>query len=215
MQRLILILMMGLVSAAGVWAQDWRYDEENDLYYNCALIARLKADFGEEDIMKFPDDDLMTLNYFFDRVFATCAEKDWGGAAGEFDDTAAEPERELEVIAVLEDHEFYSIDEADCSVSAQDRFDEDLNVSLAGAQQDSMSVDVYLPAARKPLDMPHVNNYEIEVYGVELPVRTEWAVGSHFPLGRYTFDVHIADAGYRLQWLRRDAAVNTIGRHLC
>ena len=105
---------------------------------------------------------------------------------------------------------YYGIDEAGCSVSAQDRYEEDLNVSLAGAQQDSMSVDVYLPGASEPLDMPHVNNYEIEVYGVEVPVRTEWALGSHFPLGRYTFDVHIADASYRLQWLRREAAVNTI-----
>ena len=210
MRRLILILLIGLVSAAAVWAQDWRYDEENELYYDCALIARLKADFGEAHIMKFPDDDLMTLNYFFDRVFSICAEMNRGAAAGTFDDTAAEPESELDVIAVLDDHEFYSIDEADCSVTVKDRFDEDLNVSLAGAQQDSMSVDVYLPGASEPLDMPHVNNYEIEVYGMALPVRTEWAVGSNFPLGRYTFDVHIADASYRFQWLRREAAVNTM-----
>ena len=210
MKRLFLILLIGLISTVVVWAQDWQFDEENEIYYNCELIVRLKADFGEENIMKFPDDDLMTLTYFFDRVFSTCAEMDRGGTAGEFDDTAAEPESELEVIAVLDDHELYSIDEADCSVSVKDRFEEDLNVSLAGMEQDSMSVDVYLPGASAPLDMPHENNYEIEVYGIALPVRTEWAVGRNFPLGRYTFDVHVEDESYRFQWLRREAVVNTI-----
>ncbi len=210
MKKLIALALISLAALGALSAQEWQYDEENEIYYNCSLVARMKADFGEENIMKFPDGDLMTWHYFADRVFSTCADFNRGGDAGQFDDTAAEPTSELQIVAVLDDHEFYSLDEADCSVSVKDRFEEDLNVSLAGAQQDSMSVDVYLPGASEPLDMPHVNNYEIEAYGVEVPVRTEWALGSNFPLGRYTFDVHIADASYRLQWLRREAAVNTI-----
>ena len=78
MKRLFLILLTGLISTA-VWAQNWRYDEENELYFNCELIASLKADFGEEDILKFADDDLMTLTDFFDWSFSTCAEMDRGG----------------------------------------------------------------------------------------------------------------------------------------
>ena len=186
----------------GGWAQDWQYDEENDIHHNCELIAKVKEEYGDEQLIKFSDDDHMTLAFFFDRILSTCTETSQAADPGEFDDTAAEPESELEVIAVLEDHELYSIDEADCSVSVKDRFEEDLNVSLAGVEQDSMSVDVYLPGASAPLDMPHENNYEIEVYGIALPVRTEWAVGRNFPLGRYTFDVHVEDESYRFQWLR-------------
>ena len=93
---------------------------------------------------------------------------------------------------------------------AKDRFDEDLNVSIAGAKQEEVTVTVYLPGASQALDMPNVNTHESEVFGVSVPTRVEWAVGKNFPLGRYTYDVHIRDDAYRFQWLRRGRAVNTI-----
>ncbi len=210
MNRLIIVLLMVLITVATGSAQDWRYDEEKDIRHNCDLISRINDEYGQENIMKFPDGDHMNLAYFFDRVFPTCAERNRGGAAATFDDTAAEPETDLEVIAVLDDHELYSIDAVDCSVSLKDRFEEDLNVSLAGSQQDKMSLDVYLPGESQAFEMPNVNTYEVVAYGVELPVRTQWAVGNNFPLGRYTFDAHIYGNSYRFQWLRRDEAVNTI-----
>lgn len=207
---MLIVALMCLLLTKPVSAQDWQYDEDNDLYHNCDLVASVKEAFGADNLMRFPDGNYMTMAYFLDRVFASCAVMNRAESVGEFNDSAAEPETELAVIAVLDDHETHSIDAADCSVSARDRFDEDLNVSLAGVNQESMSVDVYLPGASEPLDMPHVNSYETEVYGVALPVRTEWALGRYFPLGRYTFDLHIHDQSYRFQWLRRDEAVNTI-----
>ena len=105
MKRLIFVAMICLAALGAVSAQEWQYDEENEIYYNCSLVARLNADFGEENIMKFPDGDLMTWHYFADRVFSACADVNRGGDAGQFDDTAAEPESELQIVAVLDDRE--------------------------------------------------------------------------------------------------------------
>ncbi|MCY3779223.1 MAG: hypothetical protein OXG78_02850 [Chloroflexi bacterium] len=206
MKRLFLALLMALISTMAVWAQDWRYDEENELYFNCALIAGLKADFGEEDILKFADDDRMTVAEFFDWSFETCAEMDGDDAAGESDDAASEPE----VIAVLADQEEFTLFDDGCSVRVADRFEEDLYVSLAGSRRGETSVDVYLPGESEKIDMPNVGHEEVNVYGIETPIRNEWVEGDSFPLGLYRFDVHIGDSTYRFEWQRADEAVNTI-----
>lgn len=210
MNKLLAALMILGLAASAVVSQDWQYDEANEIYHNCELIDLLKATHGEVDVMKFGDGDTMSLAYFLDRIFAACAEWNRGEVSDIFDDTPAEAETELEISAVLEDHEVFSIDEADCSVMAKDRFDEDLNVSIAGARHEDIAVKVYLPGTSQALAMPNVNTHEAEILGVSVPTRVEWAVGRNFPLGRYTVDVHISEDGYRFQWLRRSRAVNTI-----
>lgn len=210
MRKASLAILFVTMLAAPLLAQDWTYDEDNEIYQNCELIDLLKATHGQVDVMKFADGDTMSLAFFLDRVFGACAEWNRGEASDEFDDTPAEPETELEISAVLEDHEVYSIDEADCSVMAKDRFDEDLNVSIAGAEHEDVAVAVYLPGTTQALDMPNVNTHEAELLGVSVPTRVEWAVGRNFPLGRYTVDIVIKDDAYRFQWLRRGRAVNTI-----
>ena len=210
MYKLFSTLIVICLAAGALAAQDWTYDENNEIYQNCELIDLLKESHGEVEVMKFPDGDTMNLAFFLDRVFTVCAEWNRGEASDVFDDTPAEPEAELEISAVLEDHEVYSIDEADCSVMAKDRFDEDLNVSIGGAQHEDISVAVYLPGSSQALDMPNVNTHETELLGVSVPTRVEWAVGRNFPLGRYTVDIHISGDAYRFQWLRRNRAVNTI-----
>ena len=116
----------------------------------------------------------------------------------------------VEVTALLPTDARYSIDEKDCSVLVNDRIVGDFNLSITGHRQDKMSVDVYLPGEAEPMKMDHVHNYTVDVGGLT-PVRTEWAVGESFPMGWYTFDVHIEDATYRFQWLRQDDAYNTFG----
>ena len=210
MSKLFAALIVVFLVGSAVAAQDWAYDEANEIYQNCELIDLLKAEHGEVDVMKFADGDTMNLAFLLDRVFAACAEWNRGDASDTFDDTPAEPETEREISAVLEDHEVYSIDAADCSIMAKDRFDEDLNVSVSGANQEDIAVAVYLPGTSQALDMPNVNTHEAEVLGVRVPTRVEWAVGRNFPLGRYTVDVHTSADAYRFQWLRRSRAVNTI-----
>lgn len=210
MRLMFFVLMLALLPALTATGQDWRYDSAAEAHLNCSLIAMLKAEYGAENIMKFPDGDLMTLAYFIDRVFTACAKSIEAGALQPFNDEPAEPETDLEISAILEDHGFYSLDEVGCSVKVTNRFDEDLNVSLAGAYQDDMSVDIYSPGESQALTLPNVNRYEAGIAGLTLPARTEWATGNSFPLGRYTFDIEVFDHSYRFQWLRRDAAVNTI-----
>ena len=132
------------------------------------------------------------------------------GAAGEFDDTAAEPESELEVIAVLDEHEEFTLFDVGCSVRVADRFDENLNLSLAGQRREETSVDVYLPGESEKIEMPNVSHEVVNVYGIETPIRNEWVERDSFPLGLYRFDVHIGDSTYRFEWQREDDAVNTI-----
>ncbi len=206
MKRLILLLMMALFSALLVRAQDWQYDEENELYFNCALIADLKADFGETSIVKFADDDQMSVAEIFDWSFEVCAQTAGVEVAAESDDAATA----LDVIAVLADGEEFTLFDVGCSVRLADRFEENLNVSLAGHRREETAVDVYLPGESEKLDMPNVNHEEINVYGVETPIRNEWGEGDSFPLGLYRFDVHIGDSTYRFEWQREDEAVNTI-----
>lgn len=209
MKRLFLMILMGLVAAAVVWAQDWRYDEENELYFNCELIANLKADFGEEDIVQFADDERMTLTAFFDWSFTTCAAMANDEADGLVDDAAAESETELDFVAVLGDREEFTLLDVGCSVRVADRFEADLYVSLAGRREE-IKVDVYLPGVSEKIEMPNVSHENVNVYGVETPIRNEWVEGDSFPLGLYRFDVHVSGSTYRFQWQRQDEAVNTI-----
>lgn len=206
MNRLIIMLLMAMFSSMVVWAQDWQYDEENELYFNCELIASLKADFGELSILKFADDDHMTVAEFFDWSFEVCAEMDTVAAAQAYDDGEAEDQ----VIAVLADGEEFSLIDVGCSVRLADRFEENLNVSLAGHRWEETSVDVYLPGESDKIEMPNVNHEDINVYGVETPIRNEWVEGDSFPLGLYRFDAHIGNSTYRFAWQREDEAVNTI-----
>ena len=185
MNKLLASLMILFLVAGAVAAQDWTYDEANEIYQNCQLIDLLKEAHGEAEVMRFPDGDTMSLAFFLDRdLLGVCAEWNRGEASDDFYDTPAEPETQLEISAVLEDHEVYSIDEADCSVMAKDRFDEDLNVSIAGAQHEEVAVAVYLPGTSQALDMPNVNSHEAEMHGRQradagrMGRRTQLSLGS-------------------------------------
>ena len=201
MHRLILIVLLALYSGAIIGAQDWQYDDEHELYFNCALIARLNAEFGEQTIIRVAEDDQMTLEAFFETFMTNCAD---------LVPSAAEVEGELEIAAVLEDGDEFTLADVGCSVRVADRFDAHLYVSVAGARREETSVDVYLPGEIEAIDMPNVSDELVKVYGIETPIRNEWVEGDNFPPGLYRFDVHISGATYRFEWLREDEAVNTI-----
>jgi len=210
MKRLLLVLTLALIVTAVVAAQDWRYDEENRLYFNCGLVASLKADFGDEAILKFADGDLFTVAEFLDWSLEACAKIASDEAADASVDAGALSETALEVSAVLNDHDEFTLFDIGCSVSVADRFEANLNVSVAGSRREETSVDIYLPGEREKIDLPNVRHEEINIYGIETPIRNEWVEGESFPLGLYRFDVQIGDSTYRFEWRRADDAVNTI-----
>ena len=209
MKRLLLILCVGLISTAA-GAQDWRYDDHHGIHLNCALIARLKADFGEEAILRFADGDTFTVADFFDGTYAACAEMASDEATGEIDGAADQLENELEVIALLEDHDIHVFEDADCNVMLKDRFESNLNLSFVGMRLANMSAELVLPGAEEPINMPYTDEYIIELNSFDLPVRNEWALGDNFPLGVYLLDVHIDGETYRFHWRREDEKVNTV-----
>lgn len=125
--------------------------------------------------------------------------------------SAADATREdIEVTAVLNDRDIYSIADDFCSVIVTDQFESDLNVSMIALAIDHASVKVYLPGEDQAIAMPMSQTDQIEAYGRIVPTKTWWAERDSFPLGAYTIDVQTLGETYRFEWNREDSAVNTI-----
>ena len=105
-----------------------------------------------------------------------------------------------EVIALLVRNSMHFLDEF-CSVMITDQFDTPFNVTVAGNERDSMSVDVYLPGESEPAA---VSETRLDMLEGSIPIRIEWMEGESFPLGKYTFDAHRGEASFRFEWLRED-----------
>ena len=211
MNRAGLLLLILLILAAPLYAQDWRYDEAIDVTYSCELVARMVAEHGDGTILRHEDGESSTFQEFAAAQFPKCHEASAilpaPAASGRRKSKSAD---EPSITALLRDHQTFTLFDLACSVNLTDRFEEDLTVVLAGDFLDYMSVDIYLPDESTAIDMPNIEVNEINVYGIRTPVRTQWAAGDSFPLGTYTIDVHVFDQTRRLQWLREDEAVNTI-----
>ena len=109
---------------------------------------------------------------------------------------------------ILEDGQVHTIEEADCTVAIDSRYDDDFNLSITGHGQDGLAVDVYLPDADEPLAMDK-SAESILSNGENIPLRIEWAEGDDFPMGRYRFDVRIDDGSYQFEWERTNPAYRT------
>ena len=134
-------------------------------------------------------------------------------AEGDAVDAASAPVMrgdDIEVTAVLNDNDVSSVADDFCTLIVTDQFESDLNVSLIDRAIEYSSVDVYLPGDAAAIAMPKSQTDEIEVYGETVLMRTLWVERDSFPLGRYTFDVHLLGETYRFEWMREDSAVNTI-----
>ena len=231
MKRLLVLLLIALLLVTAVSAQDWRYDADTEFNINCTVVDKLHQEFGDEPLMMRDDSFFISLSELLDTLYPVClAEVEEDTIMPDSSETADESEAspaeeseeatvasaagasadEIEVTAVLENSQMHSLFDVDCGVMVADRFDEDFNVAITGERQSSASVDVYLPGETEPLDLEHVHRYSVNVRGTDVPTRTEWAVRESFPMGLYTFDVHVDDQSYRFQWEREDEAFNTL-----
>ena len=57
----------------------------------------------------------------------------------------------------------YRIDEKDCSVQVDDRFEGDFNLAVNGHGQNRMSIDIYLPGEDEALKMDHSHSYNVDI----------------------------------------------------
>ena len=106
-------------------------------------------------------------------------------------------------IIVLDTTEGHRLEDEGCIFLVGTEYKENFNVAIIGKDQGRLSVDVFLPGEAEPVVMDGVHEYEEDV-GIIIPARVESAEGDSFPLGVYSFDVHIGDGTYRFQWERED-----------
>ena len=203
-----------LLAPSTVFAQDWQYDESVGATYDCDVIEAIAAEYGDLDFMKLDDGGYAKFGPILRSIFVVCPFWDEDEtapvASAENVESVAELDSQAEDVAQLKDNELYAIDGPDCNVVTLERSDTDLGVSFAGAWQDRVSVDIYLPGESRAIALPNVHDYELEANDITFPVYTAWADPGDYPLGRYYFDLHIDDVTYRFGWLRQDAAINTI-----
>ena len=231
MKRLIAILMICAVAVTAASAQDWQYDAESDFNINCTLVNTLHDEFGEENIMMRNDDFFLTFSEMLLMLYSQCLpEEDRVITLGDGPDSDDEGESsvvtdaladtatlsggddidEIDVTTELQDGQMFSLPDVDCSITVADRFEEDFNVIITGEPQTSASVDVFLPGETQALELEYAHRRSVNVMGLDVPTRTEWAERESFPMGLYSFDVHVDDETFRFQWERKDEAFNTV-----
>lgn len=200
MKKLIAVAMICVAALGVVSAQEWQYDEENDLNYNCELISTLKDEAGAESLIRTEEGEQQSLAGFLDYVFPVCTRSDSLRLAELIDS------EEEEWIVVLYDKVSHEWGEPECSILIDDFYDEHFTFIFSGHRLDGLALDVYLPGDDEAVNMDHV--VEDMVRGV--PVRYEVLGGDEFPLGQYVFDVHVDDDIYHFLWDRTDKAMNTL-----
>ena len=214
MKKILATWLIAAVVLGGGAAQDWRADEEGEARYNCELVSELAGAYGGEPLLQMADDGIATLAEFLDALFPGCqpgdvetslsAPDETDAAADRPDMTTAEPGAAI----VLEDDEKYTIQAHDCVVAVDSRYEDDFNLSITGAREGGIGVDIYPPDANEPLAMDQSRESTTNL-GMDVPLRLEWATGDNFPMGRYTFEVRIGADTYRFSWLRTNPAYRT------
>ena len=201
------LVLLILLVAAPLRAQDWRYDEAFDATYNCKLITELVAEYGGEPLYRHEDGHISEFRAFVAAQFPECQSDGGRSRAGR---RKAKAEADDGIVAVLRDHQVFTLFEPGCSVNLSAGFEGGLAVVKAGDRLDELSVEVFLPGESAAIAMPHSDEDETTVYGVKMPLRRMWAEGDSIPLGDYALHLRIFDESYRFRWQREDDAVNMI-----
>ena len=213
MKTLLITILAYLVAASTILAHDWQHDEEVGATYDCEVIEAVAEQFGDIDFMQLENGGFAKFGPILQSIFTVCpfwVESEAATATAREDKPEPEADSDIEVLALLNDNELYSIEGPNCNVVLMERADTNLAVSFAGSWQDRVSIEVHLPGTSEAVAMPNVHEYEMEANGITFPVYTAWAKPGDYPLGRYIFYLHIDDTTYPFGWLRQDEAVNTI-----
>ena len=115
----------------------------------------------------------------------------------------AEPERQLPVTAVLENDEWYELEEVGCQVIVTASGELYFEVAVIGERLEGLSADVYFAGESQKAEMDQTL-YVIDKN--DPPAKVIGKYGKVFPLGIYYFDVTVDDKTLRLQWNREGKA---------
>ena len=117
---------------------------------------------------------------------------------------AVETGEAADAIYVMGADEVHRFEHEGCVLTVDPEPEEDFNLAIIGADQDGLSIDVYLPGETEPSAMDGVHTYEQDFEFITLPARFEWIEGDSFPLGEYRFDVQIGESSHQIRWQRDD-----------
>lgn len=117
---------------------------------------------------------------------------------------AVETGEAADAIYVMGADEVHRFEHEGCVLTVDPEPKEDFNLTIIGADQDGLSIDVYLPGETEPSAMDGVHTYEQDFEFITLPARFEWIEGDSFPLGEYRFDVQIGESSHQIRWQRDD-----------
>ena len=197
MKNLGLVIALLLIVAAGAAAQDWQEDEQAGNYYNCDLVRKMVAAYGDDDLLQTGSDDFASLGNFLDLLFPKCLEK----AADEDSGMDADVEGDEAIsVSAVETGELIDFRDYCTLIIAADDETEENKVIVAGTDHELTSVDMYLPGATEALAV--VDTAIEDLMG--LPLRIETFGDAEFPVGRYTFDVRVGEDLHRFYWMRKE-----------
>ena len=64
-----MVIGLLLILAASAAAQDWQEDEQAGNYYNCDLVRKMVAEYGDHDLFQTGQDDFASLGNILDTLF--------------------------------------------------------------------------------------------------------------------------------------------------
>ena len=73
MNKITIAVLICLVLASTVLAQDWRDVDNNGTGFDCDLVDTLVEEYGEENILRADVDDFTSLAEFLDMLFPACS----------------------------------------------------------------------------------------------------------------------------------------------
>lgn len=136
---------------------------------------------------------------------AADAETPDGAVAEARESEPAESEDETENVTVLENDELIAIFDEQCVLALDSSDDEYFNLSIAAIDRGDLALDVYLPGQDEPFKTDEADEHSLSL-GESESAQSEWTASDDFPLGMYTFHVHINDGTWLFQWDRQDTA---------
>lgn len=110
---------------------------------------------------------------------------------------------EMENILEMANDSLYLIPEEQCVVAIDPSDDEKFNLNIAAIDRGELAIDLYLPGQDAPFKSDDSAEHSLSLGEAE-SVQTDWSGGEDFPLGMYTFHVHINDHTWLYKWNRQD-----------
>lgn len=194
MMRLLCILSLALLTACGAAPQEEDAGEESEPVDMCELLAFYELAQYSDDVDDEARSKYMLLSVAMKPLFSECQE------AVSSDSSGALPAVELPITTLLENDEWYELDEVGCRAMVAAHGELLFFAGVTGDSLEGLALDIYFAGESQPVEMDQTVVTTAADSGIPMKIFTKR--GRIFPLGLYTFDVHVDEKTLRLQWNR-------------